>query len=86
MSRAWGLCNGCGEWTLHHILTVKNRVRKGKDQLQVTGMWDGDTALKWLPGKYVQERVMLRQCNRCDHQWWEVLEHKELTDEERWPQ
>lgn len=86
MSRAWGTCAGCGEWTLHYIRTIKNKVTKTKDTMQVTGMWGGNTTLKWLPGTYTQSRVILRECNECAHEWWETLESRTLTDEERWPQ
>lgn len=86
MSKAWGLCTGCGEWTLHYIRTVRPFQEVTKDQMQVTGMWDGNTTVKWVPGHRITGRRMLRECNECAHQWWEVLEQKIMTDEERWPQ
>lgn len=86
MSKAWGKCVGCGEWTLHYIRTVRPFQDVTKDQMQVTGMWDGDTTVKWVPGKRITGRRMLRECNACGLQWWETLEQKIMTDEERWPQ
>lgn len=86
VSKAWGMCHGCGEWTLHYIRTIRSRVTKTKDTAQVTGMWDGNTQIKWIPGVEVHERRMLRECNECGHEWWEVLTSHTITDEERWPQ
>lgn len=85
MSKAWGTCVGCGEWTLHYIRTVRPFQDVTKDTMRVTGQWDGNTTVSWIPGKLIKGRRMLRECNSCGLQWWEILEQRTLTDEERWP-
>lgn len=85
MFSAWGLCGHCGEWTLHHILMRADRTFQAQDQVQVTGMWDGATRIRYVPGRHYRDNRILRECADCGENWWQTLTRIELTDEERWP-
>lgn len=42
--------------------------------------------IRWIPDVVSTGVRLLRECNACGLQWWETLEQKTLTEEERWPQ
>lgn len=88
MSKAWGTCAGCSEWTLHYIRTVRPFQDVTKDRIEYTCVDVANAApdqIRWVPGKVTKGKRMLRECNTCGLQWWEILEQRTLTDEERWP-
>lgn len=78
MSKAWGTCVGCGDWTLHYIRTVRpfQEVLRGPkiEYLTLDRANAAPNQIRWLPGIRVRGRRMLRECDKCGLQWWEVLE------------
>lgn len=81
MSKAWGTCVACKEWTIHYIRTVRRfqDVTKPRMEYVSTNWWEGDPVrvpIRWVPGKRTSGRRMLRECGACGVQWWEILEQK----------
>lgn len=85
MSKAWGECPLCKQYTLHYIRTIRAFQDVTKDTVEWVNMWEGIQEMRWVPGKMTIGRRMLRECRDCGKTWWEVLESKILTEEERWP-
>jgi hypothetical protein len=79
VSRAWGTCVKCGEYTLHYIRTVRKFQDVTRPQLEhvmVNAFEDPEFKMRWIPGKRTTGRKMLRECRDCGKTWWEILEQK----------
>lgn len=80
MSKAWGTCEGCGEWTLHFIRTIKWSTENTRPVIVPLQKWDPTASsqkIRWEPGLRIKTRRMLRECRECELQWWETIERHE---------